>query len=166
MSVRQIVIKRVIISMIAGLVIGLVVSEVAYLFVGEINRPPERVEITIPPGTAESVAQGDAPPTIPDEMTFVLGDTLVVNNQDNTDHELGPLWIPPGNSASLQLDQVEEYVLSCSFQPTNYFGVDVKEPLTIWTRLGGIALSGIPLGALFSVYSLVAIPLDGDKKQK
>ena len=165
MSVRQIVIKRIIISMIAGLIIGLVVSEVAYLFVGEINRPPERIEIMIPLGTAESVAQGDAPPTIPDEMTFVLGDTLVVNNQDDTDHELGPLWIPPGTSASLQLDQVEEYVLSCSFQPTNYFGVDVKQPLTIWTRLGGIALSGIPLGALFSVYSLVAIPLDRTEKQ-
>ena len=159
MSNRKIILRRIGISMLLGLIIGTVVSEVSYLFLQEVNRPPERVEIVIPEGTAARVARGESPPTIPDEMTFVLGDTLVVNNQDVTDHELGPLWIPPGTSASLQLDQVEEYAFICTFQPTKYLGVDVREPLTLWTRLGGILLAGLPLGALFSVYSLVAWPL-------
>ena len=161
MNVRKTVLRRIGLSMAVGMLIGVAVSEVSYLFLQEVNRPPEKIEITIPEGTAQKVAQGESPPTIPDEMTFVLGDTLVVINEDRTDHELGPLWIHPGTSASLQLDQVERYAFACTFQPTKYFGVDVKEPLTLWTRLGGIALAGIPLGALFSVYSLVAVPIKG-----
>jgi hypothetical protein len=159
MSNRKIVLRRIGISMLIGMVIGVLISEGSYFFLKEANRPPERVEIVIPAGTAERVAQGEAPPTIPEEMTFVLGDTLVVTNEDVTNHELGPLWIPPGTSASLQLDQVEEYAFVCSFQPTKYLGVDVREPLTVWTRLGGILLTGIPLGAMLAVYSLVAWPL-------
>jgi hypothetical protein len=164
MSNRNIILRRIGISMLLGLIIGAVVSEVSYLLLQEVNRPPERVEIVIPEGTADRVARGESPPTIPDEMTFVLGDTLVVNNRDVTDHELGPLWIPPGTSASLQLDQVEEYAFICTFQPTKYLGVDVREPLTLWTRLSGILLAGLPLGALFSVYSLVAWPLEETEK--
>jgi hypothetical protein len=164
MSTRKIILRRIGISMLLGLIIGAIVSEVSYMFLQEVNRPPERVEIVIPEGTADRVARGESPPTIPDEMTFVLGDTLIVTNQDIIDHELGPLWIPPGTSASLQLDQVEEYAFICTFQPTKYLGVDVREPLTLWTRLGGILLAGLPLGALFSVYSLVAWPLKETEK--
>lgn len=164
MSQRKIILRRIGLSLLAGMLIGVLVSEISYLFLGEVNRPPERIELVIPAGTAAGVALGEAPPTIPEEMTFVLGDTLVVTNQDITDHELGPLWIPPGTSASLQLDQVEEYAFVCSFQPTKYLGVDVREPLTLWTRLGGILLAGLPLGALFSVYSLVAWPLKDSEK--
>jgi len=164
MSTRKIVIQRVSIAMLVGLLIGVLISEVSYLFLKETNRPPERVEIVIPEGTAARVAKGEAPPTIPDEMTFVLGDTLVVTNQDVTDHELGPLWIPPGTSASLNLDQAEAYAFSCSFQPTKYLGIDVREPVTLVTRLIGIIVISVPLGALFSVYSLVAWPLKEKEK--
>ena len=156
---REIVLRRIGISMLLGMLIGIAVSEISYLLLREVNRPPGRIELIIPEGTADKVASGETPPTIPEEMDFVLGDTLVVINEDITDHELGPLWIPPGTTASLQLDQAEEYAFVCTFQPTKYFGVDVEEPLTIWTRLGGIFVTGLPLGALFSVYSLVAIPL-------
>ena len=151
----QIVIKRIIFSLLLGLVIGVILNEVTFLFLRDTARAPKVVELVIPNGTAERVARGETPPTIPDSMKFVIGDTLLVKNEDVADHELGPLWIPAGTSASLLLDTVETYSYTCSFQPGKYFGLDVHEALTFGTRVYGILYSGIPLGGLIALYALV-----------
>jgi hypothetical protein len=156
--VKKIVIRRALISMGLGLLFGLAISEISFLFVHETARPPGRIELVIPAGTADKVARGEKPPGIPDSLSFVVGDTLVVKNEDSSDHQLGPLWIPAGSSASLKLDQVSKYAFTCSFQPTKYLGLDVNEPLTPLTRMEGILFAGIPMGALLAVYSLVAWP--------
>lgn len=157
------IIKRVAISVSLGLLIATVFTEVSYRILKRENRAPERVELVIPAGTAEKVAKGQVPPAIPEDMTFVVGDTLVVVNQDNVDHLLGPLWIPPGTSASLNLDTEQNYAFQCSFQPTKVFGLDVHEPVTLTTRLTGILFGGLPLGALLSVYSILLVK--DEKKQ-
>jgi len=143
------------ISLLIGLVIGTAINETTFIFLRETARAPKVIELVIPDGTAERVARGETPPTIPDSMTFVVGDTLLVKNDDSADHELGPLWIPAGSSASLSLDAVQSYAYACSFQPGKYFGLDVHEALTLGTRLYGILYSGIPLGGLIALYSLV-----------
>ncbi len=109
------VLKRILISVLLGMLLAALTSEVAYRWLRRENREPQRVQLIIPPGTAQKVAQGAAPPGIPNDMTFVLGDTLVVVNQDDVDHRLGPLWIPAGTSASLNLGREQDYVLECSF---------------------------------------------------
>jgi len=151
----NILVKRVLISLLLGLAFGVVLNEITFMFLRETARPPKVVELVIPNGTAEKVARGETPPTIPDSMAFVIGDTLMVKNEDTVDHELGPLWIPAGTSASLKLDTVQSYALTCSFEPGRYFGLDVHEALTLGTRLYGILYSGIPLGGLLALYSLV-----------
>jgi len=99
--------------------------------------------------------RGEQPPSIPENMIFVVGDTLVVKNEDAVDHKLGQLWIPANTSASLALDQEESLAFECSFQPGNYFGLDVQEPLTLSTRIYGILFSGLPMGFLIAVYSVI-----------
>ena len=91
-------------------------------------------------------------------MTFVVGDRLVVKNEDAVDHKLGPLWIPAHASAQLSLDQEENLAYECSFQPGNYFGLDVHQPLTPGTRLYGISYVAIPMAILFALYSIVLTP--------
>jgi hypothetical protein len=149
------IVTRIIVSMLVGLLFGVALNEITFLFLRETARAPKVIEIVIPEGTAEQVARGETPPTIPDSMTFVIGDTLLVKNNDSVNHELGPLWIPAGTSASLSLDAAESYAYSCSFQPGQYFGLDVHEALTTWTRIYGILFSGIPLGVLIALYALV-----------
>jgi hypothetical protein len=149
------IMQRIIISMLLGIVLAAITTEVSYQVLKRENREPARVELIIPAGTSASIEKGEAPPGIPEDMTFVVGDTFVVANQDDVDHQLGPLWIPPGTSASLNLDTEENYVFECSFQTTKIFGLDVREPVTLGTRLTGILFSGLPLGALFSVYSIL-----------
>jgi hypothetical protein len=156
-------IKRITISMLLGILLAAITTEVSYQVLKRENREPERIELIIPAGTAENVAKGQVALPIPEDMTFVVGDTLVVVNQDSVDHQLGPLWIPPGTSASLNLDTEQNYAFECSFQPTKVFGLDVRQPVTLGTRLTGILFAGFPLGALFSVYGILLGK--GGKKQ-
>jgi hypothetical protein len=157
------IIKRIVISMLLGVLLAAITTEVSYQVLKRENREPQDVELVIPVGTAKNIENGQAPPSIPEDMTFVVGDTLVVVNQDEVDHQLGPLWIPAGTSASLNLDTEQNFVLDCSFQTTKIFGINVLQPVTLGTRIVGILFAGFPLGALFSVYSVL---LGGDKKKK
>lgn len=151
-------IKRILLSLGFGLLIGVTVSEVPFLFLRETARPPREIVLTIPSGTSEQVARGEQPPSIPENMTFVVGDRLVVTNEDIVDHKLGPLWIPANSSAQLSLDQEENLAYECSFQPGKYFGLDVREPLTPRTRIFGIIYVALPMAILFALYSLVITP--------
>jgi hypothetical protein len=147
--------------MLAGLLFSAVVSEVAFRSIGNnISRPPQVVELVIPAGTAERVSKGQS--ILDQGMVFMVGDTLELINQDSIAHTFGPLFIPPGSSASLILDTPENLAFSCSFEPSQFFGLDVREALTFGTRLQGILLAGVPMGLLLSVYSVIAWPF---KKQ-
>ena len=155
MPPAKIVAKRLLISLLAGLLLGAAIGEIPFLFLRETARSPQEIVLTIPAGTAEQVSRGEQPPSIPSNMIFVVGDTLVVNNQDVVDHKLGPLWIPANSSAQLPLDQEENFAYECTFQKGSYFGLDVREPLTLSTRLYGILYAGLPIAILIALYSLV-----------
>ena len=116
--------------MILGILIAGIVSELSFHFIGDkTSRAPQEVEFIIPAGTSEKVALGES--ILPKEQNFVVGDTLVVVNEDTVSHTLGPLFIPAGSSARLKLDQPENLSYTCSFQPTKVFGLTVSEALTI-----------------------------------
>ncbi len=150
--------KRIGISLILGFLLAGITTEVSYQLLKRENREPARIELIIPAGTAQRVAAGETPPAIPEDMTFVIGDTLVVVNQDEVDHQLGPLWVPAGASASMNLDTEENFALECSFQPSKYFGLEVRPPVTWGTRISGILFAGFPLSAIFAVYSILITP--------
>lgn len=146
--------KRILLSAALGFALAAVTTEFAYFLFKRENREPMIVEIVIPPGTAEQIRRGaGAQVEIPKDMNFVVGDTLKVVNQDSENHTLGPLWVPPGSSASMKLETEASLLYECSFQPENYFGLDVQEPVTSRTRASGIFFAGFPLSMMFAVYS-------------
>lgn len=156
---RSVVIKRILISMLVGLVLGAIVSEVSFALLNNgQTRPPKLVELDIPAGTAALVARGEADTTLPASMNFVVGDTLLVNNHDSVAHQLGPLFIPPGTSASMKLATEQGYTLLCSFEPSKYFDLNVLPPLTVTTRIVGILEAGVNVGFLIAVYAVFAVP--------
>ena len=151
---RNQTVKRILLCFLIGLVLSVAITEIPFIFLRETTRPPKEITLVIPKGTADEVARGKQPPGIPESMSFVVGDTLTVQNHDTVDHKLGPLFIPASSSASLSLDQVESLAYECSFQPGKYLGLNVNEPLTLGTRIYGIIYIALPLGILFSLYSL------------
>ena len=147
--------KRMLLSIGVGLLVGILSSEVPFLFLHDVVRAPREIVLTIPAGTAQQVARGEQPPTLPANMNFVVGDRLVVRNEDTVNHKLGPLWIPPNSSAQLALDQEESLAYECTFQPGKYFGLQVNEPLTLGTRIFGIVYIAFPMAILFALYSFL-----------
>jgi hypothetical protein len=151
---------RIALSLLIGLLLAWGMSELAFFILKDrSDHVPQRIELVIPAGTAERVAKGEAPPSIPSDMVFVIGDTLVVRNEDSVDHQLGPVWVPPGASASLSLDRAQKFSYACTFQPSRYLGLDVRPRVTNATRLQAILLAGPPMAALLAIYSLVIWPL-------
>lgn len=148
-------VKRILVSLLIGLLLGALISEIPFLFLQETARPPQQILLTIPAGTSDQVARGEQPPSIPENMAFVVGDILVVENKDKVDHKLGPLWIPANSSARLPLNREESLAFECTFQSDNYFGIDVHQPLTIGTRIYGVISVGLPMAILIALYSLV-----------
>lgn len=122
-------------------------------------RPAQVVELVIPAGTAAQVAAGADAFDIPQEMSFVLGDVLVVRNEDEVAHNLGPLFIPAGSSASMPLNEADHFAFTCSFSASRYLGLSVRPPTTLLTRLLGIAFAAPPTAALIFVYSLIVFPI-------
>lgn len=158
--------KRLIITLLISLALVWIGSEVAHYFLKEdTDRLPEQIELIIPPGTADKIAAGEPIPSIPDEMTFVLGDTLIVKNEDSVDHQLGPLWIPPRAKASLVLDAAERYAYSCSFQTSQYLGLNVRQPTTWQTRLLALGFTVPATTAFFFIYSLALWPINPEPKK-
>ncbi len=158
-----VIVKRLFLSMLAGLLFGVVISEMTFYFLktGE-TRPPGTIELIIPAGTAERVARGETDSTLPATMVFVAGDILEVKNLDSVVHQLGPLFIPSGSTASMKLDTEQDYSFVCSFEASKYIGLSVKSPLTLGTRMLGILEAGLPMGMLIALYSVFAMPV---KKQ-
>lgn len=162
----RLILTRLGISFAVALVLVLGITEFSYLFQKDrVARSPQTIELVIPAGTAEQVAAGSNLPTLPAEMDFLVGDVLLVVNQDRVDHQLGPVWVPPGTSASLALDQAENYSYSCSFQVTRYLDLNVRLPTTWKTRLTGLSLAVFPTTMMFFVYSFVIFPPGGKKKK-
>ncbi|MCX6068751.1 MAG: hypothetical protein NT121_23880 [Chloroflexi bacterium] len=138
-------IQRFLILIALGIAIAIVINEFTFIFMkSDSGRGPERFELVIPAGTSDRIAKGEPNPAIPANMVF---------------HRLGPLFIPVGTSASLTLSDANNYAYTCSFQPSQVFGLDVQEPVTSATRLYGILFAGIPLGMMFAIYSLVIWPI-------
>ena len=126
--------RRFLVLIALGIVIATGINELTFAYLkSDAGRGPERIELIIPAGTAGRIAQGQPEPSIPANMTFVAGDTLVVKNMDIVDHRLGPLFIPTGTSASLTLSDANKYSYSCSFEKTQVFGMDEQCRFRCWS---------------------------------
>jgi hypothetical protein len=165
---RPYLIRLGIVILISAVAVAVFNELVYWIQKDESDRSPRKVQIVIPEGTAMLVASGIDPISIPEEMKFVVGDVLEVVNQDTVSHELGPLWVPAGSSASLVLEDAKNLAYSCSFQTSQYFGLDVRRPTTWVSRLKAMGFAVPTVTILAFIYSLLAFPVqpkDGFAKE-
>jgi hypothetical protein len=159
--------NRFFVVLFVALIFVGIVNEGAHLLLKEkTDRSPETIEIRIPAGTAARVEAGETVPSIPSELVFVIGDTLMVTNEDDVPHELGPLWVPSGSSATLLMENANKYTLGCTFQPSKFLDFDVRSRTTVNSRIQAFALATPPTAMFFFLYSLVAFPLKNAKKEE
>lgn len=148
---------RLLIGLEAGILLSIPLNELIFQNRGEtLTRLPKTVVVTIPAGTAASVALGTD--VLPENIAFVQGDHLEVRNQDSVVHTLGPMVIPAGNSARMELAEAGFTSYLCTFETGNYLGLQVQRALPWTKRLQWVLLAGIPLGVLIGLGSLVVKP--------
>lgn len=157
--------KRLGITFVISMVFAFAVAEVSYQMVKNQNeRPPRQIEILIPPGTADAIAQGEPGPALPD-MHFAEDDQILVRNMDSVSHQLGPLWIPANSSSVLTLDRPSSYSLDCSFQASQSIDIVVVARAKTSDRVLGILSIGLPTWMLIWVYTLIGLPKQPDPQQ-
>jgi hypothetical protein len=154
---------RLFISLIICLIFGFLISEASFqvLTQGEADSR-EEISITIPNGTAERIRNGYLVPSIPENIVFYEGDRIVVNNEDTENHQLGPIWVPPGSQGVLNLQNSDNYSLTCTFQPGKMMGIEVRPKITSYVRFQGILAIGLPTGVLGFLFSLIIFPIRND----
>ncbi len=164
-SKARLYLNRLLIVFGICLVFVLAFNEVTYMLQkDQSDRAPQTIQLVIPAGTADRVAAGEAVPSIPKEMVFMLGDTLQVKNEDAVAHQLGPIWVPPGGTSSLKMEQADKYAYHCSFASTQYLGLDVRQPTTLGVRLTALAFAAPTMTALVFLYSLLVFPVEKQAK--
>lgn len=152
--------SRFLISLLLAMLLGWGIGEFSFQTISGTGRNvPQQIELVIPSGTAELISRGENTLNLPDDLIFLSGDVLVVKNLDSVSHQLGPLWVPAGMSASLSLEEPNRYRYSCTFQTSRALGLDVRPRVTLWVRFQGALAIGLPSGVLLALYSLVLFPL-------
>jgi len=152
--------KRIGIISLLSLIVAFAFNEVTYRMQKDpYDRAPDTITLVIPEGTARRLADGEGVNLLPEEMVFVVGDVLQVNNQDVVPHQLGPIWVPPNATGSLKMEQAQKYSYACSFQSDRYLGLDVRPATGLSTRLIALFLTAPTLGILLYLYSLAAYPV-------
>ncbi len=122
------------------------------------DRPPQQMELIIPLGTAQRVAAGEAVPSIPADWSFVVGDVLLVRNEDEMAHQLGPFWIPAGTTAKIPFKSPSSVSFACTIHPSKYIGVEVKPRADPLTKLAAVLAFGLPLAAVMGLLALAYFP--------
>lgn len=141
-----------------GLLLSLGIHALSWVILpSENDRPPQRVELVIPPGTAQRVAAGEAVPSIPANFIFVVGDTLVIRNEDVVDHQIGPFWVPAGTSVSDYLDRPSTLSYFCTIHPSRYIGLEVWPRASLWAQLPTVVILGVSLGVLINFFIIAHI---------
>ena len=154
-SVRPYINRLIIVTVLSTIFVALFNEGTYLLQKNRYDRAPETIQLLIPEGTAEKVESGESVPSIPAEMVFVIGDVLEVKNEDNVNHQLGPIWVPPGATGKLVMERAENLAYSCSFQTTRYLNLDVREPTTLGTRLVGLAISAPTMAVLLFIFQIM-----------
>jgi hypothetical protein len=151
---------RLLISFALATGLGLAIYPATQLVLGDLaERAPQQITLTVPAGTAGRVVAGEDSPSIPSSLEFVVGDTLVVVNEDSVSHQLGPIWVPAGSTGRLTIGQANAYSFACTFRPTGRLDLRVRPRASDTARTVAALSTGIPIGVLIAAYSLVMWPL-------
>ena len=75
----------------------------------------QTVTYVIPRGSSERLAAGEEVVQFPNELVFTVGDTLIIENQDDAVHVFGPFTILPQTTLTKRFTNARVYQNVCTF---------------------------------------------------
>lgn len=143
-------------ALVGGLALSWAINSIWWNLILD-ERPPQQVVLVIPPGTSRRVAAGEAIPSIPAEWVFGVGDVLLLRNEDEADHAVGPFWVPAGTTARIPFEGPGMLSFLCTIHPNKYIGVAVKPRADPLLKLATVFMLGLPIAGLMSLAVLVSL---------
>jgi hypothetical protein len=113
-----------------ALAVGLAVVGGAVWYVQEHDTPPTAIDtedvdgseradhtFTIPAGTGDRVDAGERVAILPPQLTVRVGEVLVIVNEDDRGHAIGPFYVGPGQTLRQRFAAPGEFEGECSVHP-------------------------------------------------
>ena len=122
-----------------------VLASIALLIYTAGARLPTVHELVVAPGTSTGVAAGDNPLELPSTWSYYAGDRLIIHNQDDVEHWVGPWLLPPNSTFEVELHPVLAGSFVCSLHPSGTITLDVQPRGFAWqqTLFPGLVLGPI-----------------------
>lgn len=111
-----------------GMLVWLTVAVLAVLAVpatlvlasvlGDGDDAPQELVVEIPAGTGERIAAGEDVEILPPEVNLEVGDRILLRNDDDRVHTVGPMTVRPGESLLQVFGQAGRFEGNCTLIPS------------------------------------------------
>ena len=112
MSRRALAVVAVTLALLAVVGIGAVL-----LLAGD-DRPPETIEVVVPAGAGELGSGVSTAELLPRRLEVEVGDTLVIDNQDEVAHTVGPYTVAAGQRLEHRFNDEGVIEGECTLHPS------------------------------------------------
>lgn len=112
---------------VAAAVVVVGTAAAAALALWALGDPPSRVHaFEVPAGTGARLDAGEELEVFTRSLDARVGDRLVIRNDDDRDHVVGPFVVAAGERVDLALDQPGRYEGVCSLHPSGEVVIVVR----------------------------------------
>ncbi|MDY7105315.1 MAG: hypothetical protein S0880_29360 [Actinomycetota bacterium] len=89
------------------------------------DEASEGLHFVIPAGTGDRIDDGEPVEILPGSLDVEVGDVIVIENEDERGHLVGPFFVGAGETVSQRFASPGEYVGECSVHPSGELVVRV-----------------------------------------
>lgn len=86
---------------------------------------PETIEVVVPLGAGEQLAAGEELELLPARLEVEVGDTLVIDNRDTADHQVGPYVVGAGERLEQTFTSEGRLEGVCTIHPSGEIAIIV-----------------------------------------
>ena len=86
---------------------------------------PQEYKVTVPAGTGERIAKGEQIELIPRDLGLSVGDTMIIENQDDRNHTVGPFAVRAGETLTYTFSNAGVFKGACSVHPSGEVTITV-----------------------------------------
>lgn len=111
------------------LVAGGLLAVLAALFGGSVllgGDSSETISVTVPVGYADRLAAGEELELIPARLEVDVGDTLIIENLDDADHQVGPYVVGAGERLQQTFTSPGRLEGVCTIHPSGEIAIIVR----------------------------------------
>lgn len=103
---------------VAGLAVVLLPATLVVASVLSGDDEPQELVVVIPAGTGDRIDAGEDVQILPEEVQLAVGDRILLRNEDDQVHTVGPMTVRPGESLLQVFGAAGRFEGNCTLIPS------------------------------------------------